>query len=100
MYKDKSKQREAAKAAKARYKARQGIPAGIPEQGIPGQGILENCGVCLVPLPPLEQPRRHVGMCINCVTDKYNLKQPHVTQTTDSTAVIDKLRQIATVMQV
>lgn len=35
MYKDKDKQKEAAKAAKRRWKAKQGIPdAGIP-QGIP-----------------------------------------------------------------
>jgi len=40
MYKDKDKQREANRAAKARFKAKQGIPVeqgipGIPEQGIP-----------------------------------------------------------------
>ena len=43
MYKDKEKQKEANRAAKARFKAKQGIPVeqgipdipGIPEQGIP-----------------------------------------------------------------
>lgn len=47
MYKDKEKQREAAKTAKARWKAKQGIPQvqGIPveypdKEGIPRQGIL------------------------------------------------------------
>ncbi len=41
MYKDKEQQREAARMAKERYKAKQqgipvsGIPQGIPQQGIP-----------------------------------------------------------------
>lgn len=36
MYKNKEAQKAANKAAKARWKQKQGIPAGIPEQGIPG----------------------------------------------------------------
>ena len=39
MYKDKDRQREANRQAKARYKARQGIPLGIPSKGIPDEGI-------------------------------------------------------------
>ena len=41
---------------------------------------LEYCRTCQVKLPPLEQPRKQPGMCINCVTDKYKLKQPKVSQ--------------------
>lgn len=41
---------------------------------------LELCRVCKVLLPALENPRKHPGMCINCVTKKYGLKQPEVSQ--------------------
>ena len=41
---------------------------------------LEYCRICQVKLPPLEKPRKQPGMCINCVTDKYKLKQPKVSQ--------------------
>jgi hypothetical protein len=41
---------------------------------------LELCRVCQVELPPLESPRKHRGMCINCVTKKYGLKQGNVSQ--------------------
>ena len=41
---------------------------------------LELCRACKVRLPALENPRKHSGMCINCVTQKYSLKQPRVSQ--------------------
>jgi len=39
MYKDKEAQKAANRAAKARWKTKQGIPEGIPEQGIPGYSV-------------------------------------------------------------
>lgn len=53
-------------------------------EAIPGV-TLENCRTCGVLLPPLGTPRQSPGMCINCVTDKYHLKQPHVSQTVNRT---------------
>ena len=76
MYKDKNKQKEAAKQAKARWKVKQGSPdKGIP-QGIPAkepEGIpdLERCQYCGEPLPQLQLPRQYPGACYPCA-----LKQP------------------------
>ena len=41
---------------------------------------LERCRTCNERLPALEKPRKYPGMCINCVTNKYSLKQPRVSQ--------------------
>ena len=81
MYKDKDKQKQAAREAKTRWKAKQGDKLvrealGIPVEGIPEQGIppldesippdLELCRYCSAPLPKLLKPRRWPGACYPC----------------------------------
>ena len=76
-YKDKDKQKQASRAAKARWKAKAvavalGIPeSGIPDEGIPGIPDRELCQYCDKPLPKLLKPRRNPGACYDCA-----LKQP------------------------